>query len=44
MPFAHQIDPSKQSSGGPAGVIYGYLVVWFGTVSVFMVLSELVSM
>lgn len=31
-------------NGGPAGVIYGYLVVWAGTVSVFMVLSELVSM
>ncbi|KAL6704918.1 hypothetical protein ACN47E_007463 [Coniothyrium glycines] len=31
-------------NGGPAGVIYGYLVVWLGTVSVFMVLSELVSM
>ncbi|KAF2133080.1 amino acid transporter [Dothidotthia symphoricarpi CBS 119687] len=31
-------------NGGPAGVIYGYLVVWIGTVSVFMVLSELVSM
>ena len=30
-------------NGGPAGVIYGYLVVWFGTVSVFTVLSELVS-
>jgi hypothetical protein len=35
---------AKQSSGGPAGVIYGYLTVWVGTVSVFMVLSELVSM
>ncbi|KAE8856390.1 hypothetical protein PTNB73_09655 [Pyrenophora teres f. teres] len=31
-------------NGGPAGVIYGYLTVWVGTVSVFMVLSELVSM
>ncbi|KAI4611129.1 hypothetical protein J4E83_008072 [Alternaria metachromatica] len=31
-------------NGGPAGVIYGYLIVWLGTVSVFMVLSELVSM
>ncbi|KAH7564239.1 hypothetical protein BM1_01286 [Bipolaris maydis] len=30
--------------GGPAGVIYGYIVVWAGTVSVFIVLSELVSM
>jgi hypothetical protein len=31
-------------NGGPAGVIYGYLLVWLGTVSVFIVLSELVSM
>ncbi|USP76945.1 hypothetical protein yc1106_04219 [Curvularia clavata] len=31
-------------NGGPAGVIYGYITVWIGTVSVFMVLSELVSM
>ncbi|KAJ4407878.1 hypothetical protein N0V91_003543 [Didymella pomorum] len=30
-------------NGGPAGVLYGYLVVWAGTVSTFMVLSELVS-
>ena len=35
---------SNQHSGGTAGVIYGYLLVWLGTVSVFMVLSELVSM
>jgi choline transport protein len=33
-----------RSSGGPAGVIYGYLLVWLGTTSVFVVLSELVSM
>lgn len=30
-------------NGGPAGVIYGYLLVWVGTISVFIVLSELVS-
>jgi hypothetical protein len=35
---------SRTFSGGPAGVIYGYIVVWFGNMSVFMVLSELVSM
>ncbi|CAN9297832.1 unnamed protein product [Alternaria alternata] len=28
-------------NGGPAGVIYGYLTVWVGTVSVFMVLRWL---
>ncbi|KAF2278077.1 amino acid transporter [Westerdykella ornata] len=31
-------------NGGPAGVIYGYILVWVGTVSVFIVLSELVSL
>ena len=31
-------------NGGPAGVIYGYLLVWIGTLSVFATLSELVSM
>jgi choline transport protein len=31
-------------NGGPAGVIYGYFLVWFGTLSVFATLSELVSM
>ncbi|KAF3765732.1 amino acid transporter [Cryphonectria parasitica EP155] len=30
--------------GGPAGVIWGYLIVWIGTLSVFAVLSELASM
>ncbi|KAK8010069.1 hypothetical protein PG990_009034 [Apiospora arundinis] len=31
-------------NGGPSGIVYGYLVVWAGTLSVFAVLSELVSM
>ncbi|KAI1657192.1 putative GABA permease [Daldinia decipiens] len=31
-------------NGGPAGVIWGYLIVWIGTISVFAVLSELASM
>jgi choline transport protein len=31
-------------NGGPAGVVYGYLLVWIGTLSVFATLSELVSM
>ncbi|KAK8105106.1 amino acid transporter [Apiospora kogelbergensis] len=30
--------------GGPSGLVYGFLVVWFGTFSVFVVISELVSM
>ncbi|KAI5923264.1 putative GABA permease [Camillea tinctor] len=37
---------SSQSllNGGPAGVIWGYLIVWIGTLSSFAVLSELASM
>ncbi|KAI1646302.1 putative GABA permease [Daldinia loculata] len=31
-------------NGGPAGVIWGYLIVWIGTISVFAILSELASM
>ncbi|RMZ66778.1 amino acid polyamine transporter I [Pyrenophora seminiperda CCB06] len=46
LPLLYENVPTnaKWSSGGPAGVIYGYLTVWVGTISVFMVLSELVSM
>ncbi|KAL9105807.1 MAG: hypothetical protein Q9227_009063 [Pyrenula ochraceoflavens] len=32
------------SNGGPAGVIYGFLVVWVGTLSTFVTISELTSM
>ncbi|PVI00908.1 amino acid transporter [Periconia macrospinosa] len=32
------------TNGGSAGVIYGYILTWAGTVSTFIVLSELVSM
>lgn len=31
-------------NGGPSGIIYGFIVVWVGTLSVFATLSELVSM
>ncbi|KAI0478677.1 putative GABA permease [Xylariaceae sp. FL0804] len=31
-------------NGGPAGVIWGYIIVWVGTLSTFAVLSELASM
>ena len=34
----------KTSSGGPAGLIYGFLIVWAGTAAVFASLSELSSM
>ncbi|PYI05166.1 GABA transporter [Aspergillus sclerotiicarbonarius CBS 121057] len=30
--------------GGPAGTVYSFLVVWLGTFSTFLTLSELVSM
>ncbi|OAA50750.1 Amino acid/polyamine transporter I [Beauveria brongniartii RCEF 3172] len=32
------------ANGGYAGVLYGYIVVWLGNVSVFTTLSELASM
>ncbi|PSN60880.1 putative GABA permease [Corynespora cassiicola Philippines] len=35
---------SGLSNGGPAGIIYGFLVVWAGTLSIFATLSELASM
>ncbi|KAK2750745.1 hypothetical protein FQN57_002818 [Myotisia sp. PD_48] len=31
-------------NGGPSGIIYGYILVWMGTLSVFITLSELASM
>ena len=31
-------------SGGPAGLVYGFLFVWVGVLCVFTTLSELVSM
>lgn len=35
---------TNAGSGGPSGILYGFLVVWVGTLSVFTTLSELVSM
>ncbi|KAJ5550591.1 choline transport protein [Penicillium sp. DV-2018c] len=32
------------SNGGPAGAVYGFIFVWFGVASTFVVLSELASM
>ncbi|KAI9650471.1 hypothetical protein NHQ30_000487 [Ciborinia camelliae] len=31
-------------NGGPAGLIYGFLVIWFGTFCTFVTMSELASM
>ena len=35
---------SGLQNGGPAGVIYGFILIWMGNLSVFSVLSELASM
>ncbi|KAI0192643.1 amino acid transporter-like protein [Xylaria flabelliformis] len=35
---------SGLQNGGPSGLLYGFIVVWIGTLSVFATLSELVSM
>ncbi|APA11795.1 hypothetical protein sscle_08g065650 [Sclerotinia sclerotiorum 1980 UF-70] len=35
---------SGLQNGGPAGIIYGFLLIWVGNLSVFSTLSELVSM
>lgn len=32
------------TSGGPAGLIYGFLFTWIGTLSVTAVMGELASM
>lgn len=37
-------DTYNDNSGGPAGLVFGYLFVWIGTLSVFSCLSELASM
>ena len=34
----------KQYSGGPAGLLYGFIIVWAGTAAVFASLCELASM
>lgn len=31
-------------NGGPAGAVYGFLIAWFSTMSVYTVISELASM
>ncbi|MCJ1310300.1 hypothetical protein MMC25_003962 [Agyrium rufum] len=31
-------------NGGPAGLVYGYIMVWIGTMSIYVVLGELASM
>ena len=31
-------------SGGPAGLVYGFIVAWIGTSSIFITISELASL
>ncbi|KAH7320646.1 putative GABA permease [Stachybotrys elegans] len=38
------VSTSSLLNGGPAGVIWGYLIVWIGSLSTYTVLSELASM
>lgn len=35
---------SGLQNGGPAGIIYGFILIWIGNLSIFSTLSELVSM
>ena len=35
---------NRAFSGGPAGLLYGFIIVWAGTAAVFASLSELASM
>lgn len=35
---------SRWSSGGPAGSVYGFIIAWACTLSVYMVIAELASM
>ncbi len=32
------------TNGGPAGAVYGFIIAWFSTLSVYTVISELASM
>lgn len=43
-PFISNTYVKKPCSGGPAGIIYGYIFVWIGTLSVFLTLAEATSM
>lgn len=39
----HSSQKLIDDSGGPAGLIYGFLLIWAGTTSVFVVMGELAS-
>lgn len=37
-------DILESDSGGPAGAVYGFLIVWAGLIATFITISEMVSM
>ena len=37
-------DADDCSSGGPAGLVYGFVIAWFSTFSVYLVIAELASL
>ncbi|KAL6161231.1 hypothetical protein ACJQWK_08203 [Exserohilum turcicum] len=39
-----QVSTPSLLNGGPAGVFWGYLLIWIGSISIYTVLSELSSM
>jgi amino acid permease len=39
-----QVSTPSLLNGGPAGVFWGYILIWLGSISVYTVLSELSSM
>ncbi|KAI0173198.1 putative GABA permease [Hypoxylon sp. FL1284] len=43
-PRMHDPELTNAGNGGPSGIVYGFIVVWVGTVSVFATISELTSM
>ena len=37
-------DANIFSSGGPAGLTYGFIIAWFSTFSVYLVIAEMASL
>lgn len=37
-------DILERDSGGSAGAVYGFLIVWAGLIATFITISEMVSM
>ena len=44
-PISRSLEADVQrTSGGPAGLVYGYIIAWLGTLAAFTSLAELASM